>query len=238
MDSAAWLFPVPVSPFEEHGDVRRRGALHQGEAHPRGHRAADERAEVRVLRQLELGLLSGQLEAQAHASQLQQAAVADRGLLHHHAVEHGAVPAAQVLGPDALVVHQELAVEAGHGALVEQHVVERVAPDGGSLAGRLEALSGSGTVDHPESETADIRHQARSADPEGRCGVRVAFRRGGRGGRLTSHLVRNFPLSVAYRHPHGEPTWTPLTRRRRDRWRNARSRSCGGGRDAGTPRAE
>jgi hypothetical protein len=103
-----------------------------------------------VLRDLETGLLPGQLEAQADPARAEEAPVADRRLLHQHAVEHGAVAAAEVLDPDALVVDEELAVEAGHGALVEEHVVERVASDGGALAGGLEALARTRSVHHPE----------------------------------------------------------------------------------------
>src|SRR4029079_9735137 len=96
--------------LEEDGEVRGGRTLHQREAHPRRHRAAHQRAEARVLRELEPGLLTRQLEAEPDTPEPEEAPVADRGLLHQHAVEDGAVPAAEVLGPDALLVHQELAV--------------------------------------------------------------------------------------------------------------------------------
>jgi len=203
--------PGPGLSLEEHGHVGGGRALHQGEAHPRGNRAAHQRAEAGVLGELELGLLAGELEAQAHPPELEEAPVSDRGLLHQHAVEHGAVAAPQILGPDALLVDQELAVEARHGALVEQHVVQRVTPDGGPLAGGLEALSHARSIDDPEPEPPHVGDQAGPADAEGRRRVGIPLGRGRRGDVAAAQLVGNFPTLLTTGHPHPrtylEHTW-------------------------------
>jgi hypothetical protein len=153
-----------------------------------------------VLRELQLRLLARELEPQAHAPQLEEAAVADRGLLHQHAVDDGPVAAAEVLGPDALLVDQELAVEPRDGALVEQHVVERMAADGGALAGGLERLTGARSVHDAQTEAAHVRRTRRAtSDAEGGRRVRVAL---GRGVTARNLLVGNVPTPVATGHPH------------------------------------
>ena len=103
--------------LEEHGDVRRRRALHQREAHPRRHRAAHQRAEARCAPR------AGACVFSPDSSKRSPTRPSPRRLPSRTAASFTSTPSRTVplrlprsLRPDALLVHQDLAVEARDGA--------------------------------------------------------------------------------------------------------------------------
>ena len=134
------LLARPGLALEQHGSIRRGGALYHGERRAHRDRARDDPVEFRLGRDRHAAHVLEEIESQRDRTDADQAARPQVRLDDAHPVDGRAVLAPEIADLGQRAIHHDFAAEPRDRAIVEPDVVALLRADRAAGGGRIPAL--------------------------------------------------------------------------------------------------